>query len=157
SGANQYVIFLTAVTHSTNFDNDATLSGGPNGAANADNNAIAELDNFCASSLPARVTRNFKGLVGVLTQRDPPTNWPIAANRSYYRYVDGMRIFTTDASAQFDFTAGTLDNNFTTASNYWTGIDASTYPWTIVGNATPGAACSGFTTCGSGGGLSAWY
>lgn len=151
-------IFQTAATHTSDFDNDAALAGGTFNATNADNNAVAELDNFCAQQIPGGMPAGpYRALVGILTLRDQSVGWPFSPGVDYYR-PDGVKIFTTDANSQLDFSSGaTLSATFTTSTNYRTGIDASTYPWTTYGTGTTAGGCSGFTACTSSGSYSAWY
>lgn len=126
---NDRYLFVTAATHSGDFDNDAGLAGGANAAVNADGSPIAEMDNFCAvdANVPAAGTYRAVAADGphrraslTANAGDGQINWVLAANIDYRR-SDNTAIFRTNANSIFVF--GALTNSVTGAvGNYWTGL-----------------------------------
>ncbi|MCR9143249.1 MAG: DUF1554 domain-containing protein [bacterium] len=135
---NDRYLFVTAATHSGDFDNDAALAGGVNAAVNADGSPIAEMDNFCAVDANVPVAGTYKAVVADGTHRrasltanagDSQIDWVLAANTDYRR-ADTTGIVRTDANSIFVF--GAFTNSVTVAvGKYWTGLSGD---WTTAAN-----------------------
>ena len=119
-------IFVTAATHTGDFDTDATLGG------NSDGSGFAEADTFCQNDSARPTTGTYRALLvgnAAPARRASLTanlgnnrlDWVLKPLTEYYRSDGTTRIFTTNANAIFVF--GTLDASMDIPGNQaYTGL-----------------------------------
>lgn len=110
---------------------------------------VALADAVCMADATA-VTNNgcWKAILGDETDRTTAINWIMQAHKDYYRNDGTTKILrtnssgglTNDTSSPCSGAGGSysLCNNFTTAGNYWTGLNAN---WSV----SPTRTCSRWT------------
>lgn len=99
----------------------------------------AGADLYCNADAQAG-NDTYKALIGTNTRSAPSTDWPLKANRAYYRIDGSTLIAVTDASAVF---SGNLVNSVSaTTGTVWTGF-STTF--------TQSNECTGFTATGGAG------
>ncbi len=140
---NDFFTFITAATHTGDFDNDPALSG--TGAGDG----IAEAARFCNADANRPNARNYKALLAspmaTLFRRatvapdagDNREDWVLVPNGNYYRADGTTLIFTPNTTSIFVFgvAAGTLGGT----GAYWSALRVD---W----RTNNGNSCSGWSS-----------
>ncbi|MDF3820880.1 chitobiase/beta-hexosaminidase C-terminal domain-containing protein [Leptospira sp. 96542] len=100
---------------------------------------LAGADSACSSDTNKPSTGTYKALIGT-SARNPSSDWPLQPNTLYLRTDNVTPIAYTNAQRQFIFPLTNSIAVLGATNNVFTGIDATTNPWTVGDN------CSNFSS-----------